>query len=778
MKTVFRNFLTTLRRFKTASVLNILGLSVGFTAFIIVFMQVRYEESFDKSHSKLGRIYRVEISSDSVSYRSVMSHPMVDILRRDIPEIELGALYQGSYENSYLMVERNQIKQVFEEPRATVTSDFLEIFDFEMVEGTKEAFQEPGSVFIPESKARKFFGDDPAVGKQITWMADSTVVHVAGVFRDIPENTHIPNSVYTYKNIEVPDSYNYQMGWLFFTYYVALPEGADRAAVEQKMNAIAQKQNERGFRGQANDIRLNPVEELYYTADVAYDSVPKGSRAMNRMLPAIAFLILLIAGINYLNFSIALTPARIKSINTRKILGDTDRSLRWSLIIEAMGVVLIAYLLSLLWVYGLARTSFNNLMSLPLTELSHWSVFVRSLLIALVVGFLAGVYPAFYSTSFPPALVLKGSFGLSPQGKKLRTVLVGFQFVVSIGLIIAASFMQLQNRFVIDMDKGVNTDRLLTVRLPESMHPKAELLRNLLQDSPEVEEVAFLAMDFGLSDRVGTMGNEDDQGKPCHYDFLVGSWNLPQLLGLELTEGTLFTEADQPEHRKMIFNEAARNQFDWKVGTKVGGGTVVGFFKNVNYKSLRTGINPMGIFLDTSFPKMMYVRYKKDRNAAVEHIRNSIAQADPTYSLDIRSYDEQEQSAYRKEWKVTSLITLFSLLAVIISLMGVFGLVVFETEYRRKEIGVRKVMGATVREILAMLNRKFTIIVAVCFVIAVPLAWYGVKEWLGTFVYKTPLYWWVFALSLVVVMLMTMTTVTVQSLRAATANPVDSLKAE
>lgn len=794
MNTILRNFLVTLKRFKVASSLNILGLSVAFAAFIVIMMQVDYDRGFDRFHPDAEHIYRVELSSDSSVFVPVLSRPMIDLFSQSSRVAQSSLLFDMGEDMSllgpYLTVEQHGSKVGYKEYTALIFPEFADIFDFQMVEGDPKALEQPDRVLIPESMAKRFFGDAPAIDQRITFMNDTVavsflrpVVTVGGVYKDFPENTQIKNRIYIPldRTKMLPIDAWGSSGYSFF---VKLHSPDSKADLEKEWLAQLRPILEENTWMQLKGVRLTALPDVYYETDTRSDRAEKGSRTTTAVLSAIALLIIIIASINFVNFATSLTPMRIKSINTQKVLGSPVSMLRKALIGEAVGISLLAYLLALLITYLLGQTSFDQFLSTRMDLGSNLPILGLALVVALAVGFVAGVYPAFYSTSFPPALVLKGSFGMSPKGRKLRTSLIGFQYVVSIGLIIAALFMQVQNDFMRSMKTGLDTENFALVRLsPEMATQSQQLLRNRLRENALVQGVSFGASVVGSSDNYSNWGfGENEEGEQMRMEVLYVDWDLPRMLGVKVTEGRDYLETEQhAEVRKLLVNETARRMYGLKVGQQFQNGTeIVGVVEDFNFKSLRNRVEPMALMVgQVGIPlEWLYVKTSGDPYDAAGVIKNALASVDPAYPADIRFYDTVFNELYMKERRTTGLVTIFSLLAVVISLVGVFGLVLFETQYRRKEIGVRKVMGATVLEILKMFNRKFIWIVAVCFVIAAPFAWYGVREWLASFAYRTPMYWWIFALSLLVVMLITVTTVSVQSLRAATANPVDSLKAE
>ncbi len=793
MHIILRNFRTTLRRFKVASALNIVGLSVAFAAFILILMQVRYEFAFDRFHPEAERIYRVEISADGVNL-PVVPLPFAETFGPMVPGVAAYTLMQPAYSDSYIVVERSGSEIGFMEPVFQADTGFTQVFRPEIVEGSADVLRESGKVLVPASLARKFFGRESGVlGERLSigFEADTWDYEVGGVYRDFPSNSQLDNVVYM--PLRIPEWAHNSWGSCNYFFYVRLQAGVSPETLLREWNRIALAEKIEWIET-SGAIGMTALPEIYYdTRPFMGESLTKhGKRTTTDLLLAIAVLVIGIAAVNFVNFATSLTPLRIKSINTQKVLGSPVGVLRWALIAEAVGISLIAFGLAVGWVFLLGQTSFAELLSGGIALEEHLGLIALSLGVAAVVGLLAGLYPAFYTTSFPPALVLKkGSFGMSPSGRRLRTALIGFQFVVSLGLIVAAMFLQLQNRYLRHVDTGMDQERIAYMRLGGDVLG-SRAFEDRVRQSPGIEDVAYSRMPIGVGN-LHSQNFKEINGKTVSFASEEVSWNFPQMMGIELAEGDYFNAGDtlKPLHT-YLFNERAVREYgirvqdrvlEWGAGEDAALSEVRGIVRDFNYVSLHSAIDPMAMIVRGQWSKgkplpIAYFKIVGDPYAAVEHIRRAAAEVDPAYPVDVQFFDAAFDALYRKDQQLTSLITLFSLLAVAISLVGVFGLVIFETQYRRKEIGVRKVMGATVTEILGMFNRQFVGIVLVCFVVAAPLAWYGVREWLSTFAYRTPLYWWVFAISLAIVLFITLLTVTVQSWRAATANPVDSLKAE
>ncbi|MDR2917217.1 MAG: ABC transporter permease [Tannerella sp.] len=791
MQTLFRNFWAVLRRFRLATTLNVLGLSVAFAAFIILMIQVRYERTFDTSYPKTGRIYRVEstlvpaeanLSSRQV-YTPFCARPLMETMLPAVPQVESYAIVYGASSEMYVNYETvTEERQGMMMPLRKVSEGFADVFSLEVTEGTAFSLAEPGMAFLPESLAKKMFGKNACVGKQII-RQDGAFYTIGGVYRDFPENTGVVNDV----KVSLGDGYkNDWTDWALQHFVVLAPEASSADAAEQLTRFF----NQTGIgaqMGYSEDIffRLNAVENIYYSHDTSLDVAPKGNRLTTDILLSISLLVVIIAIINFLNFSTALTPARIKSINIRKVLGEPVLLLRFALVFEALIVCVISFLLALIWVYLFDLAGFSSRLLASVGFASNMKVVSGTFLLAVLTGLAAGIYPAFYMTSFRPAVTLKGSFGMSRSGRKLRVWLTGFQFAVSSGLIVAALFIWLQNRYLHTMGGILNDERIATVSLDHNIMTRhSDVLLERLKTCSFVEDVAFSEWPVGFLDYYQYTYTQSPENEDVRYYYIPVSYNFTDLMRLEIVGGRGFEKGDMavPEER-LILNELAATEFKIKPGDRLAnGGLVVGIVKDFNFMNLRKKIEPMALttrFMQSAILQpTIYVRTGGNALRAMEQIRSAIAEIDPLYPVDVRFYDRQFEQAYQKELKTSFQITLFSLLAVIISLMGVLGLVTFEAQYRRKEISLRKVMGATVFDVLMMFNVRFVRIVMAGFLPAVPLVWLAIERWLQSFAYRTPIHWWVFVLSLLIVLLITVLTVTLQCWRVALTNPVHSLKDE
>lgn len=791
MKTILRNFFSVLRRFKAASVLNVLGLSIAFVAFMLIMMQVNYDYTFDCSHRNADAIFRVDIVHGSKGSQAIICRPFARAFTESSPHIKGGCLLNAWVGSPFFYVEQNGQRTGYRENAWEVTPGLLDVIHFDMLEGTAQALDEPGSVILPESMAKKIFGNETAVGKQlIAPNVEMNVQIIKGVYKDFPRNSALQNVIYVAMNPK--ENYDNWGNWNYF-FFVRLDDPANKENVldnfKSNFNAKEVFGNEFEWGGEESfDLRLTSLPDVHFLNNVDFDSMPKASRQTLLVLFSIAFVIIIIAGINFTNFSTALTPMRIKSINTQKVLGSSDRMLRGSLLVEAVGVSTFAYLLSLLFLYVIPKTPVASLVDADISFGAQPMIIAGTAVIAVIVGVLAGLYPSYYVTSFPPALVLKGSFGLSLAGRRMRSVLVGIQFVASFILIIGSLFMYLQNRYMQNAPLGYDKEEMIIVHLNNKINKDRDAFTNQLKSFSGVEDVTY--SQFLLSSQDQYMGwGRDYNGKNINFQCLPVSSSFLKVMGIEVKEGRDFRpEDDQKETGCYIFNEKAKAQLELKLNEQIDGDEIIGFIPDIKFASFRQEVTPMAFYLwgkyqwgqEGNYYNAAYVKFKagSDLRAGMEHVRESLKKFDSEYPFVIRFYDEVLQHTYEKELKIGSLITLFSLVAIFISIVGVFGLVVFESEYKRKEIAVRKVLGSTTGEVLYMFNVSYFWILLICFVLGAPVAWYGVHRWLENFAYRTPMYWWVLPLAFLAIGMITFLTVTYQNWHVANENPVKNIKSE
>ncbi|WP_368339607.1 ABC transporter permease [Parabacteroides goldsteinii] len=784
MKTIIRNLLGVVRRFKMATLLNVMGLSIAFAAFIILMIQLQYDWGFDRFQKNAERIYRVGLYTPDWGNQVVVSPPFAEAFVQSSPHIETGALL-SSWGSQLALKRGNDTNETsFWCPVNAITPEYASVFDFQMLEGKIESLDNPGYVLIAQSQAEKFFGDEPAVGKQLT--ADKLSFVVGGVYKDFPQNSVIQNAVYRrIGEKENQDNWNangYQL-------YVLLDDPGKK---DQIIADFKNHFNHEYYDWKTKDVRLTQLTDIYYEADARFDSQKdKGNKTMVFVLFTIAVLIVVIAGINFTNFSNALVPMRIRSINTQKVLGGSDNTLRCAMLVEAVAICLFSFILSLFIVKGMANTWLADMVSGELSLKANIPLLIGAGVLAALTGLLAGAYPAWHITSFSPALVLKGSFGLSPSGKRMRSLLVSFQYVISFALIIAALFIYLQNHYMLASSLGFDKEHVAIVELNGQLIKNIEAVENRLEQEVSVQDVSFAEDLLSASDEYTDFGRGYRENN-VQFKVFVVSPDFLRLMNIPVISGRDFLQEDSKSVGGVYqFNEAARLQYDLVAGEYITGNEwyeappalIAGFIDDIKYASFRTEVAPMAFYVSPAAgyrPRYAYIKIKAgaDIRDAVASIRKALTSIDKNFPAEIRFYDTILNNLYKRELSIGWLISLFSLIAVFISVVGVLGLVIFESEYRKKEIGLRKVHGATTSQILLMFNKVYVRILIVCFVLAIPVAYYGVNRWMVYFAYKIPMYWWVYAVAFVVVSVITFLTVTFQNWKTANENPVESIKTE
>jgi len=773
MKTIIRNFFSTLRRFKMAMMLNLLGLSVAFTAIIVIMIQVGYDLRFDSSVPDADNVYRIGLMHDGKRIAAT-PRPIGEGFAAYSPHVKGVAITNAMYAtvfNRTFTIQGDDSKLVYKEKMMETTTGYIDVFHPEMIEGSSQSLFEPEKVLIPQSMAQRLFKGEVAIDKQLR--GENFAWTVGGVYKDFPKNSSTHNFIL----LQLPKSEHWGLNYETYV-HIDFSQNAD-VLLADYIKSIEPMLQSAGY--DKVEFFLTPIRDIHFLTTIEFDTVEKTSMMKLWILISVALVILIIAIINFTNFSIALMPLRVKSINTQKVLGATQYALRCSMIVEAILISFLSFGFSLFLVYLVSLTPITNLLTSDLILKNNIPLLLMLSGIALLTGLFAGVYPALYATSFAPAVALKGNFGLSPRGRHLRSSLVGVQYVISFFLIMAALFMFVQMKFIQRSNPGYDRSQIISITANKQFAEQHKLFANELEALPCIESVGYSEALLSGRDHYDVYEGKVRETSVV-FNTIRADVNFLQTIDISLTDGRYFTESDtQAENEYFaIFNEQARKEYDLQIGDKIDGIiTVLGFIPDFNYASLYKKIEPLGFVLDQT-RRFAYVRIVDGTNiySAMQDIENTLHRLSPGYPFEIRPLDDISKSLYSKDNTLMLLITIFSLAAIILSMVGVFGMVIFENEYKRKEIGIRKVFGSSTKEILEMLNKRYISLLIICFVIAAPVAWFGISHWLQGFAYKTPTYWWVFVVTFLLVVTLTSVTVTFQSWRVANANPVDSIKTE
>ena len=804
-----KNFITLLKRYTTSSLLNIIGMSVAFAAIYLISVQVRYDLSYDKVIPNSENIYRLEspnrYEEGKWSYHWNRQWP--DEMCSGVPEIEAsGSIWIYAAGAVDFSIKRNQTIDNLKIVMSSAEPEGLEVFPFEFVEGGLEEFRPAKGIIISEEIAKKYnlkVGDFLTVGRGLE---SGYELNIVGIFKNFPE----PSNISACEGwINMGSQQNAQINNFNDPYYVRLNEGASHVEVEKKMNANmieawkkeGKSEEELEHLVKRYTVRLNPLSKIYFD-ELSYSEGMKGNRSTTYSLAAIAVLILIISFINFINFFFAMIPSRIKAINTYKVFGAPTSKLRVNIVFETFGIVLLSVVVAMMIVVVTANTPISEYISTSILLRDNWDLALLMMIFLMVFALLVGLYPAFYITKFNPALVLKGSFHATTSGKALRYSLVGIQYIISISLIICSLFIHKQHKYMLNHEMGFDKEQLYGIFVPNAVlftddfsyddmdYTGRDAFTDKLKQNPQVVDVAY-----GNSCIVGGGGmgwGRDYKDKEISFSVLPVSWNYLQMMGIDIIEGRDFLPSDEhSETGALIFNRKAAEQFGIEVGTKIQAHIsettltpIVGICENFNSKSLQYEIMPCAFLIygsyGWSFPNYAQIRAAAgaDYKELNKYVRSVIEEFAPdTYpeSYELVFIDEAVAIQYYAEKKLSTLVTIFTLLSILISIIGVFGLVLFETQYKRREIGIRRIHGASAMGILKMFNKKYLYIVAICSAVAIPISYYIIDRWMQQFVYRTEMSVWVYVVAVLTITIITVATVSLRSWKAANENPSISI---
>ena len=778
------------RKTGVSTLINILGMCVAFAAAMILMVQVKWDSTYDKNFEGHEKVFRMENNwmDDGLFYTGI-SRPIIELIRTVSPNLEaVGTLKEGGQQVFYKEGDKESAITI---PYAQIDSSMLSVFPFEWVEGSAKEFTTRGTAILNEAFAQMIFGEESAVGKLLL-TGDSDQYRIIGVFKNTPRNYSMHYGIIA----NMGDWFLHEGNEWSFSAYLKL---YNPAQVRETESAILDALAPDLFEGSSDEeiakyrkgFRLSNLHDAHFERDVRAN-IASANKSITISLAAIAILLILIAIINFINFAFAEIPFRIKSINTRKVLGEGRGSLIGRQIVNAGIIALVAFALACLIVHVVSGTSWASYVSDSIALKENIGILAITLGVAILSAVAAGIAPALYSTSQPAALVLKGSYGTSVRGRSLRNALVALQFILSFVFILMALYVNVQTKFMANKDMGFPQENILQVWCGYYAGGAHNAVHDKLLQNPSIVDVTF-SDNLIVSDQKMGWGRTGDDGKQVFMEVLPVTDDFVRFFGLQIVEGRDFQESDnQSETGCFIANETFIQSFpQYHVGSLVGGHVdnteIVGIVKDFNFKSLK---HPMGPLVLLNWGKtqwrnfsVMYVKTAPgaDFKEVSDYIKETVCAFDPSREPDqvaVRHLDEWIENMYQSEQSLGKLITIASLVALLIAIIGIIGLVFFETQFIRKEIAVRRVNGATVGSILKMINKKYLIMAGASFVIAAPVAYWLMTAWRKGFAYQAPVPVWIFLVALLTVAAITLAVVTLQSLRAASANPVESLKNE
>ncbi|HEY8898549.1 MAG TPA: ABC transporter permease [Niastella sp.] len=786
-KIAFRN----LWRHRVFSFINIMGLTVGMTACLLIFLYVRFEMSYDRFHSKADRIYRIVADIKTPTETIPASGPAWAVpghLKFDFSEIE--AFTRVMPDN--ILLRKGDIK--FNESKSLwADSMFFQIFSFKLLKGDPHtALKEPYSVVLTESTAKKYFGKADPLGQTILITSESSPATITGVMQDMPENTQVKGdllvsmSTITTKFAKgIDDQWSNYSPWA----YILLKPGITSQSIEKRLPAFLEKWSGKEMKELQMYVTLK-LEQLksVYLYSTRGDSL--GSIRNVYIFSIIALFILIIACINFINLTTARASERAKEVGIRKVAGAVRPQLASQFIGESIIICFIAFLLTL-GLSSLLLSSFNQLAGKIISKGIFYDGGLIVLLLGsgIVIGLLAGVYPAFILSSFKPIEVLKGRFATSNKGTFLRKGLVIAQFAISTALIIGTIIVYTQMSYMRNRELGFNKDQVLVIETQREK--KREALLQSISRLPNVKATSLSGSVPGSGQPGAYSEVENIKGdlQITNLDLYYVDFDYIPLYNIKMAAGRAFNrEFKTDSNEAMILNEAATRLLGYHSPDQAVGkrfkqwgheGKIIGVIKDFHYKSLQTPIKPLSIRMDWSGFSLLSVKL----NPA--NVKNTITAIEKEYKTLIPnrpfSYyflDEFFDRQYRNEERFGRLFMNFAILAIFISCLGLLGLASYSTMQRTREIGIRKVMGASVSNIINLLSRDFLKLVIISFFIAIPVAWYFMHKWLSDFAYRITISWWVFVMAGLLAIMIAVITISVQAFRAAVANPVKSLRTE
>jgi len=794
---------------KAFSVINITGLAIGLASFILIALYVADELSYDRHFKHGADIYRVNsdiLFSGKENRLAVCSDPMGETLKKDYPQV---AEYTRIYASSGSKLVKKGSDYITEENVCHADSTFFRLFSLPLISGDPlTSLSEPNTVVISALAANKYFNTTDVIGKYIE--ADKVSYKVTAVMKDIPKNTHFQfDMIFSMKNV------NYQMGNFLshnFHTYIQLKPGVDPKAFEKNFIQVIDKyilpqagqfmniKSMDEFRRSGNNLSytLIPLRDIHLKSDRFPELSVNGSIQFVYIFSAVALFILIIACINFMNLSTARSANRSKEVGIRKVLGSNRTSLIKQFLSESVIMVIISMVIAILLTLFILPY-FNDIAAKEIRSSNIVKGNMLIILIALpfVVGLLAGMYPAFFLSGFKPLAVLKGNLNSRFKKSWLRNGLVVFQFAISIILIVGTLVIYQQLNFIQTRKLGFNKEQVLLVSGVNGLNENATAFKNEVLQLSGVSSASitsFLPVSFSSrsdntfsTEAVMTQKNSINmQTWDIDYDYI-------STLGMEIVKGRNFNRDFGTDSSAMLINETTAKMmgFSDPIGKKIytrnnlNSGdltptayTVVGVVKNFHFESLREEIGPVCMRLGQGGWIGCFKINTQDIPGLVKQVENKWKAMAPSLAFSYRFLDESFDNMYRSERRMGSIAFSFSLLAILIACLGLFGLATYMAEQRIKEIGIRKVLGATVANITSMLSKDFMILVLVAAVIAFPLSWWAMNNWLEGFAYRINVEWWVFAVSGLLAMVIALVTVSVQAIKASLTNPVKNLRSE
>ena len=792
-KTAWRN----LRKNKIYSFINITGLAIGMAACILILLFVFYERSFDNFHTKnIYRLNEVQKFEGMVSSQKVAlsMFPMAPTLKEDFPEVK-----------NFTRINRAEKiplnygdKKIYIDHTCFVDSTFLDIFDFSLAKGDRRSvLQQKNSIVLTEVTAQKIFGKEDPMGKTlVSYDHDTTVLVVTGVLNNVPANSQIQfDALVPFSTIAQPEWMN-NWGGNWLNTYLELAPNTNVAALEKKFPDYLKKHMS-ADNWKHYELFLLPLKDVHAgAADIGLDNFnyQQFDKTYTNIFFIIALTVLIIACVNFMNLSTARSAERAREVGVRKSVGAVRWQLSFQFIGESIMLAFISMLIAVLLVY-IFLPAVNQLSQreLHFSLFTNWKLMLSLLAGTLIVGTLSGLYPAAYLSSFIPVKVLKGSIQTGKNKGVLRNILVVTQFSCAIFLIITTVFALRQLRYMKNKPTGFNREQIVTIPFDRGGYRKYDALKKDLLQNTLVSSVTASQDILGSHlDQSGIQFKGDGPMRKLTSTRLIVDHDYLTTFQIELVAGRNFSTEKTSDGREYIINESLAKELlkdnpkrnpASLLGKQFGFdslGQIIGIARDFNFNSLHHKIETMFMYSQTDwgFSNMSVKINGNKPKEAIAFIQSIWQKNCPDVPFDYQFLDEHFEELYRSDSQISTIVGSLATLAIIISCLGLFGLASYSAERRIKEVGIRKVLGASLGNIVLMLSKNFLQYVLIAVIIAWPLAWIAIHKWLQDYAYRINISWWVFAMAGTLAMLIALITVSFQAIKAATANPVKSLRTE
>jgi len=798
LKNYFKIAVRNLWKNKAFSAINIFGLAIGIAACIIIMLFVTYEKSFDGMHSKnIYRLDEVQKFEGMVEPQNVAlsMYPMGPTLTADFPEIK-----------NFVRVNESRVDLTYKEQRIFfsilfVDSTFFQLFDFEVLHGDRsKILEKPNSIVLTEESAKKLFGHEDPIGKMVTkYIGDTVVLTVTGVMKDVPENSHLQfDGLVSFSTVAGPDNMqNWGGNWLVT--YLQLQEGTSIESLEKKFPAYLKKYMTDSDRWKFYELFLQSVADVHgASTNITHDYInyKKFDKRYTYIFSIIAIAILVIACINFMNLSTARSAERAREVGIRKTVGAERLQLAGQFLGESVLLSLIALVIAItivkLALPAIAHLSQREL-ELPLND---FPLLLLILAATILVGIVAGLYPAGYLSSFQPIRVLKGVLQTGKGKSSFRNVLVVGQFTGAVLLIIGTVFAVRQLRYMQSKDPGFNRDQVMIIPLNDVTAGKYDALKQELLRNTVVQAVTGSGQTLGNNlHQSRVIFHGDGPARSLTTSRVVVDPDYLVLYKIPVIAGRNFTNDPNDNAKAYIVNETMAKEllkdqqtktYESLIGKHYGfgrmdsAGFIAGVARDFNFNSLHHKIETLSIFCqkDWGYNEVSVRINGSKARSAIDHVAAAWKKVNPDQPFEYNFLDDHFKELYESDRAVSKVVGILAGLAILISCLGLFGLASYSAERRVKEIGIRKVLGASVQNITAMLSKDFVRLVIISTLIAWPIAWYGVTNWLQDFAYRVSVSWWVFAMAAGIALMIALVTVSFQAIKAAIANPVKSLRTE